>query len=242
MRKITPGSFPDLPLYKEVKRQMVEALSSQEWKPGVAVPSGRSLSARLGVSMGTVRKAIDELVLENILVRQQGRGTFVAEHSPESRMFRFFNYETHDGVQKEPEVAIVGFSESKADKIVAAKLGIAPGATVLNILTVRGFGSPMMFDHIRIPKKFFRKMTRESLLPSAMYRQYQSQYGINVVRLEEAVRAANASEEQAAILQVAPGTALLEVHRVAYSFHDRPVEYRISYINTAHHQYVRSVV
>jgi len=76
-----------VPLYKEAKRQMMGALTEGEWKPGEAIPSERRLSGRYGISIGTVRKAIDELVAENILIRQQGRGTYVASHNRDRLLF-----------------------------------------------------------------------------------------------------------------------------------------------------------
>ena len=75
------------PLYKDVKRRLTEALTRGEWKPGDAIPAERLLSERCGTSIGTVRRAIDELVAENILIRQQGRGTYVASHNRDRLLF-----------------------------------------------------------------------------------------------------------------------------------------------------------
>src|SRR5690606_21176071 len=68
------------PLYKGVKLLITQGRMAGEWRPGQAIPSESRLAGRFGVSLGTVRKAIDELVAEKILVRHQGRGTFVAAH------------------------------------------------------------------------------------------------------------------------------------------------------------------
>ncbi len=86
-----PGLPLAAPLYKEMKRRLTDALTRGEWKPGEAIPAERRLSERFGISVGTVRKAIDELVAENILIRQQGRGTFVASHNRDRRLFYFFH-------------------------------------------------------------------------------------------------------------------------------------------------------
>ena len=223
---------------------MVTALAHSEWKPGEAIPAEKVLCARFSVSIGTLRKAIDELVAENILVRQQGRGTFVTVHNNGPRLFRFFNYERHDGHRDAPELEVIGFHEIKADKIVAAKLGLAVGAKVFNIISVRGFGDgPVLAEDIKLPKAVFPRMTEDQVRTrlSPLYSQYQNEYGVNVVRIEEGVRATLASPEHAELLQVEPGTPLLQVHRVAFSFNDQPVEYRITHVNTEHHQYARSV-
>jgi len=68
------------PLYQQIKTLLVRSLQAGEWKPGEAIPSEMDLAARFKVSQGTVRKAIDELAAENLLVRRQGKGTFVATH------------------------------------------------------------------------------------------------------------------------------------------------------------------
>ncbi|RXZ33900.1 GntR family transcriptional regulator [Oxalobacteraceae bacterium CAVE-383] len=244
MRELYPAASSGLPLYKEVKRQMVAALARSEWKPGEAIPPEKVLCTRFNVSIGTLRKAIDELVAENILVRQQGRGTFVTVHNHGPRLFRFFNYERHDGHRDAPELTLISFTEIKADKVVAAKLGLAIGAKVFNIISVRGFGDgPVLAEDIKLPRALFPRMTEDQLRThhSPLYSQYQNEYGVNVVRIEEGVRATLASPEHAELLHVEPGAPLLQVHRVAYSFNDQPVEYRISHVNTEHHQYARSV-
>jgi GntR family transcriptional regulator len=244
MREMHPAALPGLPLYKEVKQQMVAALAASEWKPGEAIPAEKQLCARFSVSIGTLRKAIDELVAENILVRQQGRGTFVTVHNNGGRLFRFFNYESHDGLRSAPQLNLVSFNEIRADKVCAAKLQLSVGAKVFNIISARGFGGePVLAEDIKVPKAIFPRMTETQLRNSGipLYSQYQNDHGVNVVRIEEAVRATLATAEHARLLQVEVGTPLLQVHRVAYSFNNLPVEYRVSHVNTQHHQYARSV-
>ncbi|CAG0976650.1 partial putative HTH-type transcriptional regulator YurK, partial [Rhodocyclaceae bacterium] len=77
------------PLYRQIKGLILQALEAGEWRPGEAIPSETELAARFGVSQGTVRKAIDEMAAENLLVRRQGKGTFVATHSDPRAFFRF---------------------------------------------------------------------------------------------------------------------------------------------------------
>ena len=69
------------PLYQQIKVLITRSLQDGEWKPGESIPSEVELAARFKVSQGTVRKAIDELAADNLLVRRQGKGTFVATHS-----------------------------------------------------------------------------------------------------------------------------------------------------------------
>src|SRR5690606_14614683 len=77
------------PLYRQIQALLLRSLQEGEWKPGEAIPSETELAARFRVSQGTVRKAIDELAAGNLLVRRQGRGTFVASHLEVRTQFRF---------------------------------------------------------------------------------------------------------------------------------------------------------
>ena len=78
MDSLTPSFSP---LYQQIKDLILQSLQTGEWKPGEAIPSEMDLAARYRVSQGTVRKAIDELSADNLLIRRQGKGTFVATHA-----------------------------------------------------------------------------------------------------------------------------------------------------------------
>src|SRR6478736_1210778 len=132
----SPGVPMTAPLYREVKRSVVEALVGGEWKAGEAIPAERRLAERYAVSIGTVRKAIDELVAENILIRQQGRGTFIASHNRDRLLFYFFHVVPHDAPKQYPLVRLLSFAKGKADKLVADKLGVSVGDPVLRMRNV----------------------------------------------------------------------------------------------------------
>lgn len=244
MPTLDPASSSGLPLYKEVKQQIVRALSAAEWSPGDMIPSEKQLCARFGVSIGTLRKAIDELVAENILVRHQGRGTFVAVHHHGPRLFRFFNLVDSDGQRTYPLLEIARVSKGRATKAVAARLGIATGARIHRITTVRSVdGRPLLTEDISLSQALFPNLTAEKVhqRPSTLYNLYQVAYGINVVRIEEGVQAAIADGEHARRLDVEPGVPVLRVRRVAFSYNDQPVEHRVLHIDSRNHEYFRAV-
>src|SRR3546814_147324 len=97
MNSLSQLSPSGTPLYQQVKRAVLAALSAGEWAQGEAIPPEKLLAERFSVSIGTLRKAIDELAAENILVRHQGRGTFVAIHSRNQHFFRYFRVVRQDG-------------------------------------------------------------------------------------------------------------------------------------------------
>jgi GntR family transcriptional regulator len=227
-------------LYREVKRQVLAALAANEWNPGEAIPSEKRLCERFGVSIGTLRKAIDDLVAENILIRHQGRGTFVATHTRGGQGFRFFNIARHDGTKNYPTPTLVSFRKGKADKTAREKLGLPAGARVFqfsNVLSVEG--EPVLVDDIVLPEALFGGLTEAMLRnrPSTLYDLYQNKFGLNVIGIEERLRASLAGETHAGLLGIAPGAPLLEVHRVAFSYHQQPVEWRVSHVNTERYEY-----
>ncbi len=235
-----PGVPLTGPLYREVKRQLMEAMSSGEWKPGEAIPAERRLAERYGISIGTVRKAIDELVAENMLIRQQGRGTYVASHNRDRLLFYFFHVVPHEGAKQYPVVRMLAFTRAKADKLASDKLGIAMGDPVLRIRNLLSLSSaPVIVDDITIAAARFTGLTERAFRdrPSTVYNLYQEAFGTSVVRTVERLRATIADAEFASLLQLPRGAPLLQIRRVALSYNDVPVELRISHVNTAEHEY-----
>jgi GntR family transcriptional regulator len=241
----TEAPFPGVPLatplYREVKRAMMGSLSAGEWKPADAIPAERRLAERYGVSIGTVRKAIDELVAENILIRQQGRGTFVASHNRDRLLFYFFHVVAHDAPKQYPVVRLLRFARGKADKLAGEKLAIAVGDAVFrmrNLLSLSGV--PVIVDDITIAAARFPGIGERAFRDrtSTIYNLYQDTFGISVVRTVERLRATLADSDIAPLLRVAAGSPLLQIRRVAMTYSDVPVELRISHVNTAHHEYL----
>jgi GntR family transcriptional regulator len=235
-----PGVPLAAPLYREVKRQMMEALASGEWKPGDAIPPERRLAERYGVSIGTVRRAIDELVAENMLIRQQGRGTFVASHNRDRLLFYFFHVVPQDGAKEYPVVRLLSFAKAKADKLAGETLQIAIGDPIYRIRNLLSLsGDPVIVDDITVSSARFPGMAERAFRdrPGTVYNLYQDAFGISVVRTVERLRATSVDHEIAALLHVAPGAPLLQIRRVALTYSDVPVELRISHVNTARHEY-----
>ena len=239
-QKLIAGAALDTPLYKEVKRLLTETISGGEWKPGSAIPAEWKLAERFKVAIGTVRKAVDELVNENILIRQQGRGTFVAAHNRARLMFHFFHIVRNDGSKLTPEVVMLSFASGLADAEEAAHLGIKAGAKVFRVRNVLRLATdPIIFDTIVIPQALFPKLTAAKFAnrPNTIYHLYQSAYDITVVRSAERLRARLADAESAGVLGVKLRAPLLEIRRVAMTFNDAPVEFRRSLVNTENYEY-----
>lgn len=240
MLKSSPSATPGVPLYRDVARRMMQALSAGEWKSGDAIPAERDLGERFSVSIGTLRRAIDELVAENILIRQQGRGTFVASHNRDAHLFRFFNVVRHDGMKSYPKVELISFCRERASKDCRERLQLASGAKVIHFVNRLSLnGEAVMLDDIMISDARFAGLTEQQLRnrPNTIYNLYQQNFDVNVIRIEERLRCGCASAEQAKLLDLEEGAGLLEMHRLAFSFEAAPIEYRLSRLNTANYEY-----
>lgn len=230
-----------MPLFRAVKRSLLQAIEGGAVAPGDALPSEAALSAGFGVSVGTLRRAVDDLVAEHILVRRQGRGTFVATHTSDRFLFQFFHVERCDGLREAPEVELLSFERTRLDDEAAGALGLKPGEPALQIENrLRLQGRPVVHDRLLIPAALFRGLTEKRWRerPSTIYHLYQTEFGITVVRAHERLRAVGADRGTARVLGVAVGQPMLQVRRVALGLGGTPVEWRISTVSTGQHDYV----
>lgn len=232
------------PLYKEVKQALTLQLAGGEWPPGEPLPSESALAQRFKVSIGTVRKAVDELVAERAVVRHQGRGTYVSSHSAKRLLFHFFHMVPRAGDKLYPETKTLDFRSGRAAPAEAAKLAIAAGDAVWrirNVLTLEG--APVLVDDIVLPRSRFADLSERVFTrrEDTIYNLYQARYGLNVLRISERLRATLAEAGVARLLGVKRGAPLLEINRVALTYHDAPVELRRSLVNTEQHEYFSDI-
>ena len=232
------------PLYEQIKILLTQSLIAGEWRPGESIPSEIELAGRFRVSQGTVRKAIDELAADNILVRRQGKGTFVATHAEPQVRHRFLRV-IADGGEREPvESRLIECRRGKAPVLVGKALGLKAGSATVCVKRLLIFsGQRIIFDEIVLPEPMFKGLNAEkiSAYKSSYYNLYESQYGVRMIRAEERLKAVFADPETAELLQVKTGAPLLRVDRIAYTYDDRPVEWRRGYCNTDKHCYVNDL-
>jgi GntR family transcriptional regulator len=239
-KPISPGTA-DAPLYRVVKRSLLRAIESGRYPAGAALPSEAALSAALRVSVGTLRHAVDDLVAEHILVRRQGRGTFVAMHDDDRFMFQFFHVERSDGLRHAPQLELIAFERVRMDEEPAQALGRKPGDPAFQVdnrLLLQG--RAVIHDRLTLPVLLFKGLTEKRFRErtSTIYHLYQTEFGITVTRARERARAVAADRSAMRMLGIAAGAPVMEVRRTALTFGDKPVEYRVSTIDTAHHEYV----
>jgi GntR family transcriptional regulator len=235
------------PLYQQIKVLILQSLQGGEWKPGEAIPSEMDLAARFRVSQGTVRKAIDELAAENLLVRRQGKGTFVATHAAQHVQYRFLRLlpDSGDTTTEGPaERRIIDCKKQCAPADIARALGLRSGDAVLQVRRVLAFqGVPTILEDLWLPAAPFKGLTAERLdaYRGPMYALFETEFGVRMVRAEEKIRALAATVPAADILNVPMGSPLLSVERIAYTYNDLPIEVRRGLYRTDTHHYQNSL-
>ena len=230
-----------LPLYKSIKLEVTRALSGGEVKTGMALPTEKELSERFGVSVGTVRRALSELVADKVLIRQQGRGTFLAPFDSKRMLNSFWHVVRKDGVREVPIVQTLRFEEATASAHAAKRLGIHAGEPIYWIVNLMLMGgSPMLLDGLHIPQSLFPGLTKAQFVGrnATIYDLYRDSFGISIVNTVDQLTAVSADLETAKKLGLALGTPLLEIVRVAHTFHERPVELRRSLLYTEKYEFI----
>ncbi|MEO8808335.1 MAG: GntR family transcriptional regulator [Burkholderiaceae bacterium] len=228
------------PLYQQIKTLMTRSLQQGEWRPGEAIPSEMELAVRFKVSQGTVRKAIDAMAADNLLVRRQGKGTFVATHAEEKIQFRFLRLMPDGAEQGGMTRRFIDCQRQRAPAELARALNLKPSDATIRVRRLLSFrGAPVVLDDIWLPAQLFKGLTAERLsnYRGPMYGLFETEFGVRMIRAEEKIRAVAADDASAGLLGLAPGAPLLSVERLAMTYGDRPVELRRGLYSTASHYY-----
>lgn len=231
------------PLYQQIRESVVKRIASGEWPPGTFLPSEMALAQEYGVSQGTLRKALDELATDGLLVRRQGKGTAVATHDSDRSLFRFFHLVNTAGERVLPTSRVLRRSVDRASAEETHQLQLAAHTRVLRIHRVRELdGMPVMLETVSLDGTRFSALRENPpTLPNTLYDLYQRRFGISVARAMEQLYAVAAGAEESASLGLPPGTPLLEIRRLAIDLEGKPVEWRVSRCSTACHHYVNEL-
>ena len=227
-------------LYMQIKDLLVARIARRDWSPGSIIPSEMQLARELGVSQGTVRKAITELVENNVLTRRQGRGTFVSHHDVDRALFHFFHITDNKGHKVLPDSHVLNCRRQPATRKEATALELPAATEIIRIERVRSIGAiPTMIETITLPAQSFADLDKlqANNLPNTLYVLYETKYGVTIHSADEQLRAIVASKHDARLLGLDAATPLLEIERVALTLDKTPVELRISRCTTKNHYY-----
>lgn len=230
------------PLYKQVEKRILQCLAEGEWKPGDQLPTENQLAERFGVAVFTIRGGIRDLAEANILTRKQGKGTFVAKHTRQRQRYLFSRVFRNDGTQIFPERKLLSFEREPTSDEVTAILGLQKQERpmifrITGLLTVDE--DPASTLDIMVPTKMFPGLTARVIREGQenLYAVYQDVCGINVIRIQESVYGTNARGSIARALKTAVNSPVLRVERIAYTYNDIPVEFRIRHLDATKYHY-----
>jgi GntR family transcriptional regulator len=238
------GTAAAQPLYAQVKALMTQRIGSGSWKPGEMIPNEFQLAAEFNVSQGTVRKALIALEADKLIVRRQGRGTYVSRHTPQQALFQFFRMVDDSDQRVTPTSKPLTQKQQKATKEQAALLEIKVGEPVHVITRVRYFAEdPSIFERIVVPVALMADLSVRpgTEMTDEMYVIYQERFHLTINNAREWLRAVAATREVARHLHVAEQEPVLEIVRVARDLNGKSVELRISHCKTTAYSYATEV-
>ena len=221
------------PLYKQVYDLLTTRLVEGYWKPSESLPSEMALAAELGVSQGTVRKALNQMVSEKLLQRQQGKGTYVAEHTQESSLFRFFRIREPNGENLIPETQVLSSSRRAPTKEEKSNLGLTGKAQIVELIRLRSLhGDPAILEKVIQPLSIFPDIDKQPEMPNSLYTLYQEKYGISIVSVHDEIHAVQIPSDYAGHLDLKPGAPVLLIERASINIDGRTVEWSQAYCTT----------
>ncbi len=239
--RVTPGEGP---LFAQVQALMIQRMVDGHWSPGQCLPSEFALAAEFEVSQGTVRKALDALANENLVVRHQGRGTFVSAHSAQRELFRFFHLVGNNDEQHPPRTSqLISFERRRAKRDEAARLRLEKNAQVLVIQRLRTMDNkPVIIEKIVLPDALFKGLGDTDEVPNELYQLYEQTYGVTIHKAVEHLSAQETTATEANYLSLKEGAPLLQVDRLAVTLDGTPVEWRVSRCDTRKHSYLSEII
>ena len=231
----TDRARADQPLYAFVQARILERLRTGKWAAGEKIPTEPQLAQEFDVGIGTIRRAVDEFVAEGLLIRRAGRGTLVAKLTDEHVFDLFFSFVNESDQPINVTARALKFAKKSATPSLARKLGLESGSPLAWIENLRLLDDkPVMLDRIWVPLDIFHDLNAASLAKrrGSIYGFYQERYGVSVVRVAENLSAATADKAIASALGIADGAPILRVERTAFTFTDKPVEFRVRFVDT----------
>lgn len=223
-----------LPIYQRLKDLFTQKVQSGQWGGAEAIPSEHELSVQYGVAPGTVRKAIESLVSQGYLTRQQGKGTYVRQASFGNAMFRFFRHTDSDGQVIQPAARILSIKKAIPTQAEINKLLLVPNESVIHLTRVRyaqNKNEPLLYEEIIVSAQRFEALLSadKSSFEDLLYPAYDRLCQVRVHRATETISFGLAEPEVAKCLLTEVNAPVAIITRLATAIDGQPVEWRKSY-------------
>lgn len=228
-----------VPLYHQLKQALRGEIERGVYKPGDRLPSEPELIRLYGISRITVRQALNELDVEGLIVRRHGKGTYVAERRIEQELVRLTDFmEDMQQAGQNPSSRVLDLAHEPASPAVARALHLQDGTEVVRVNRLRlADDRPMAFDITWLPLRFGELLVGMDLTRETIYHILETRYAIPVISGAFSITAATATHQQADLLDMPAGAALLLIRRVSYTTGDEPVYLQDRYYRPDRVQY-----
>lgn len=220
-----------LPLYQQIREEILAKISKGEWLPDTAIPTETELTNEYSVAIGTIRKAVDTLVNDGLLYRSQGRGTFVRRPDFNASLFRFFRQQPTDGGFALPESLILSKTLQLPPEPARVALNLKSNQLALHLKRLRFLeGAVVLTEDIWLPEVLFASLVDVELTDfgNLLYPFYEQECGVLVASATETLTIGCADEATADALKIDLGQPVAVIERLALGFDKTPIEYRIS--------------
>ncbi len=214
------------PLYMQIADRLLQMVRSGELAPGDQLPPELDLAQRFEVGRVTVRKAIDELTRERLLVRRRGKGTFIADRKIERRLVDVASFSARmEALGLSASSRLLEVQRLSATSDVAAKLRLDEGSPIVAITRLRFInGDPAAIETSELSLDHFPGLDEQMPRHSSLYRLLSERYGVSAQRSDKTLEITTATEREAAHLNVSQGTPLFLLRATVYHG-DVPIEH-----------------
>jgi GntR family transcriptional regulator len=221
-----------LPLYQQIYEMLRSDILAKHWKPGDMIPPESEMVEQYQVSSITIRQALEMLEQEGLIYRQRGRGTFIAHPTLEQNLTRIISF-TEDMVRRGsvPGTRVISSGLVTASEEIAQILQVEPGEELARVVRLRlADGEPMSVEESHLVHRYCQGILQHDFAAHSMRRMLEQEFGIQLVKAKQTIRAIQAHPNLTKPLSVKPGSALLVIQRVSFSQYDLPIEFlRIYY-------------
>jgi GntR family transcriptional regulator len=218
------------PRYREIAKALHGELLKGAWRPGERIPTEPELERRFGVSRGTLRAAIAELVQAGLLQRQAGRGTFVLSPQFTQSFGAYFGFERRD--RQGPidfETACLAKKQVAAGPRQARALGLASGARLGHVRRLRVHeGEPFLVEDSFFPPEVWARISGADFTVTALYEHLRESFDLHMLSAEEYLTAEPAAPEFARLIGAPAGAPAICIERTTLTFDNAPAEFRLS--------------
>ncbi len=227
-RRLRVDRASPLPLHVQVTQALRDQIVRGAWKPGDRVPGDLELCSELGISRTTIRQALAEMAHEGWVVRERGRGTFVAPpkltETAVERLSGFFEDMVALGY---PPISQVLHQEDRpADEQIAARLNVRPGTRIVEIERLRFVeDEPVVLTTTYLPLALAPGLATADLTRRSLYEYLETECGLTLARGQRTIEAVAADVRQARLLRIRKGAPLVYLQSVSYLADGRPIEY-----------------